>query len=76
MFAPGDTAPRTILRKYNPDGSKGHIVVSREQLFDAIDEWHEHSGHLGQESGSFAGASMPTSPKTMSSSTAKPALLA
>ncbi len=21
----------------------------REQLFDAIDEWHEHSGHLGQE---------------------------
>jgi len=49
VFAPGDTAPRTVLRKYNKDGSEGRIVVSREQLFDAIDEWHEHSGHLGQE---------------------------
>jgi hypothetical protein len=49
VFAPGDTAPRTVLRKYNKDGSEGRIVVSREQLFDAIDEWHEHSGHPGQE---------------------------
>jgi hypothetical protein len=27
----------------------GQIVVSREELFDAINEWHQHSGHLGQE---------------------------
>ena len=49
IWAPGDEYPRTILRKNNKDGTPGRIVVSREHLFDAIDEWHEHSGHLGQE---------------------------
>ena len=27
----------------------GRIVLSREELFDAIDEWHHQNGHLGQE---------------------------
>ncbi len=27
----------------------GQIVVSREDFFDAFNEWHQHSGHLGQE---------------------------
>ncbi len=43
VFGPGDTAPCTVLRKYNKDGTPGHIIVSREQLFDAIDEWNENS---------------------------------
>ncbi len=36
--------PRIVLRKceLDEDGKKnsGRIVVSREQVFDAIDEWH------------------------------------
>ncbi len=33
------------------DGKKvaGQIVVSREQVFDAIDEWHQGHAHMGQE---------------------------
>jgi hypothetical protein len=27
----------------------GQIVVSRKQVFDAIDEWHQGHAHLGQE---------------------------
>jgi hypothetical protein len=49
VWANGDPAPRTILRKYNKDGTPGCIVVSREQLFEAIDDWHSKTGHLGQE---------------------------
>ncbi len=45
----GDAAPRNILRKYNKDGTPGRIVVSREELFDSIDDWHTKNGHLGQE---------------------------
>ncbi len=36
IWAPGDAVPRTVLRKYNKDGTPGRIVVSREQLFDAL----------------------------------------
>jgi hypothetical protein len=34
----------------NKDGKKdaGQIVVSREQVFDAIDEWHQGHAHMGQ----------------------------
>ncbi len=36
--------PHIVLRRreLNKDGKKdaGRIVVSREQVFDAIDEWH------------------------------------
>ena len=49
VWAPGDALPRTVPRKYNKDGTPGRIIVSREQLFDAIDEWHQHCGYLGQE---------------------------
>jgi hypothetical protein len=37
--------------KKNAKGKKvpGGIFVTRETLFDAIDEWHRGNGHLGQE---------------------------
>ena len=54
-----------------------NIEVSREQLFDAIDEWHEHSGHPSQErTWNFCRsnyANVTQDPK--SSSTAKHALV-
>ena len=43
-----DGTPRTIIRRIEKK-AVGRIVVSREQVFDAIDEWHRHNGHLGQE---------------------------
>ena len=43
-----DGSPRTIIRRIEKK-AVGRIVVSREQVFDAIDEWHRHNGHLGQE---------------------------
>jgi len=56
VWAPGDDKPRQVLRRLEAKkGSldktlqEGRIVVSREELFDAINEWHQHSGHLGQE---------------------------
>ncbi len=46
-------APRIVLRRreLNEDGKKdaGRIVVSREQVFDAMDEWHRGHAHIGQE---------------------------
>ncbi len=45
-----DGSSKTILhRKENKYASGGRIVVSREYVFYAIDEWHRHCGHLGQE---------------------------
>jgi IS30 family transposase len=56
VWAPGDDEPRQVLRRLEAKkGSldktpqEGRIVVSREELFDAINEWHQHNGHLGQE---------------------------
>ena len=56
VWAPGDDKPRQVLRRLEAKkGSldktlqEGRIVISREELFDAINEWHQHSGHLGQE---------------------------
>ena len=40
--------PRTVIRRLE-NGKIGRIVVSRESVFDAIDEWHRGNGHLGQE---------------------------
>jgi hypothetical protein len=44
--------PHIVLRRreLNKDGKKdaGLIVVSREQVFDAIDEWHQGHAHMGQ----------------------------
>ncbi len=46
-------APCIVLRQRElaKDGNKdaGWIVVSREQFFDAIDEWHRGHAHMGQE---------------------------
>jgi hypothetical protein len=45
--------PRIVLSRHelDEDGKKdaGRIVVSREQVFDAIDEWHQGHAHMGQE---------------------------
>ena len=41
---------RYILRRVEPKHKNGgRIVISRERVFDAIDEWHRERGHLGQE---------------------------
>ena len=51
ICVPGKFEPRNILRKYDKkDGTSGRIVVSREELFDSIDDWHTKNGHLDQES--------------------------
>ncbi len=46
-------APRVVLRRreLGKDGNKdaGWIVVLREQVFDAIAEWHQGHVHMGQE---------------------------
>jgi hypothetical protein len=69
IWAPGDAEPRTILRKYNKDGTHGHIVVSREELFDAIMTCiPTMDTKVRRGLGSIAETSMPTSPRTMSSS--------
>ena len=57
LLAPGDLEPRQVLRRRElkkEDGrmiekEEGRIVISREELFDAINEWHHLNGHLGQE---------------------------
>ncbi len=41
--------PTTVVRRIEKNRQVGRIVVSRETVFDAIDEWHRYSGHLGQE---------------------------
>ena len=43
ITAPG-SEPRTVIRRIE-DGKIGRIVVSRESVFDAIDEWHHGNGH-------------------------------
>ena len=48
IVVPGEDQPKTIVRRYEDTG-KNRIVVSREKVFDAIDEWHRESGHMGQE---------------------------
>jgi len=41
----------THLTQYSEGGrtTLGKIVVSREQVFHCIDEWHRDNGHMGQE---------------------------
>jgi hypothetical protein len=48
--------PRIIVRRIESKGKgkktvkvPGRIVVSREQVFSAIDEWHHGNGHVGME---------------------------
>lgn len=46
---PDGTSRDVLRRKEAKHPSGGRIVVSREMVFDAIDEWHRKRGHLGQE---------------------------
>ena len=46
---PDGTSRDVLWRKEAKHPSGGRIVVSREMVFDAIDEWHRKQGHLGQE---------------------------
>jgi hypothetical protein len=43
-----DGTKKTIIRRIEGN-MVGRIVVSREQVFGAIDEWHRNNGHWGQE---------------------------
>ncbi len=55
-------------RKLDKDGKKvpGWIDVSREQVFDAIDEWHQGHVHKGQERrGPIVGPSISMSPSNL-----------
>jgi hypothetical protein len=45
---PGSDRPCTVLRR-REKGIIGQIVISREEVFDCIDEWHQSNGHMGQE---------------------------
>ena len=49
IVVPGQMCPRKVVRRLGKDGQPGRIVVNRDQLFDAIDEWHRQNGHLGRE---------------------------
>ncbi len=42
----GSDMPRTILR-WREKAFIGQIVVSRQEVFDWIDEWHQSNGHMG-----------------------------
>ena len=45
-----DGSQRKVLRRKEPSKTNGgRIVVSRDTVFDAINEWHHKRGHLGQE---------------------------
>jgi hypothetical protein len=47
--------PRIIVRRLESKGKgkkakvAGRLVVSREKVFNAIDEWHHGNGHVGME---------------------------
>ena len=44
-----DGTRRPLLRRIEPNRAVGRIVVSREDVFNAIDEGHRYRGHRGQE---------------------------
>jgi hypothetical protein len=52
IFPLGAYRPRYVLKRLEKSKDKPHemvpgcIVLSREELFDAIDEWHHQNGHL------------------------------
>jgi hypothetical protein len=48
IVVPGSDTPHTVLRRLE-NGAIGRIVVSREQVFHCIDEWHRDNGHMGRE---------------------------
>jgi hypothetical protein len=72
IWAPGDLEPRTVLRRLEKNKDTqlveaGRIILSREEVFDGINEWHYNNGHLGQErTWEYCKAKFGMSPKTMS----------
>jgi len=46
---PDGTSRPVLRRQERGKANGGRIVVSREQVFDAIDEWHSIKGHMGME---------------------------
>jgi hypothetical protein len=53
IFPPGAQEPWTVVKKIimNEKGETvpGEVVVCRETIVEAIDEWHRGNGHLGTE---------------------------
>jgi hypothetical protein len=77
---PGEN-PYFVLRRQEKDKNSklfvGWIVVSREQVFDAINEWHKAMRTwVRKEPGHIVGKSIPMSPRHSSKSTASCVLLA
>jgi len=48
IVVPGSNTPPTELRRLE-SSAISRIVVSREEVFHCIDEWHRDNGHMGQE---------------------------
>jgi hypothetical protein len=53
VFSPGNLKPHTVVKRM-VENEEGKMVVSgimthRENVFEAIDEWHRGNGHLGLE---------------------------
>jgi hypothetical protein len=48
---PGNDDIQFVVRRRETGKNKGkdRIVLSREKVFDAIDDWHRGNGHMGQE---------------------------
>jgi hypothetical protein len=44
IWAPGDPEPRKVLKRL--ERNKENPVLSREEVLEAINEWHHHNGHL------------------------------
>jgi len=51
IYVPGSDEPEFVVRRRETGKNKGkdRIVLSREKVFDAIDDWHRGNGHMGQE---------------------------
>ncbi len=48
ILVPGSNSPCTVIRRVEKE-NVSRFVVSREIVFDAIDEWHRQNGHMGQD---------------------------
>ncbi len=53
VIHPPDGDPRTVVRRLEKNSKgklvPGQIVLSMEEVFDVIDEWHWGNNHIGQE---------------------------
>ncbi len=48
ILVPGSDSPCMVIRRVEK-ANVGRIVVLRETVVGAIDEWHRQNGHMGQE---------------------------